>query len=77
VIQRIESIIEEQAIRISELEERVRILESRLNQKSKNSSKSPSTDFLSKRKQILRVAAKRVTRNLEVKKVIQSPVWSI
>jgi hypothetical protein len=35
---------EEQAIRIAELEERVRVLEARLNQNSQNSSKPPSTD---------------------------------
>ena len=46
VIQRLETIIEEQAIRIAELEERVKVLESRLNQNSRNSSKPPSTDFL-------------------------------
>lgn len=50
VIQRLETIIEEQAIRIAELEERVRILESRLNQNSRNSSKPPSTDFFVKEK---------------------------
>src|SRR5450756_2471921 len=42
VIQRLENIIEEeQAVRIAELEERVKIVEARLNQ---NSSKLPSTD---------------------------------
>ncbi len=46
VIQRLETIIEEQAIRIAELEERVRVLESRLTQNSRNSSKPPSTDFV-------------------------------
>lgn len=46
VIQRLETIIEEQSIRISELEERVKLLESRLNQNSHNSSKPPSTDFV-------------------------------
>lgn len=46
VIQRLETIIEKQAIQIVELEERVRILESRLNQNSRNSSKPPSTDFV-------------------------------
>lgn len=44
VIQRFESIIEEQASRIAELEERLRALEARLNQNSQNSSKPPSTD---------------------------------
>src|SRR5450759_5587941 len=45
VIQRLENIIEEeQAVRIAELEERVRVLEARLNQNSQNSSKPPSTD---------------------------------
>ncbi|QCR15755.1 IS66 family transposase, partial [Methanosarcina mazei] len=38
VIQRLETIIEEQSIRIAELEERVKVLESRLNQNSRNSS---------------------------------------
>ena len=37
VIQRLEAIIEEQVIRIAELEERVKGLESRLNQNSRNS----------------------------------------
>ena len=50
VIQRLGYIIEEQTIRIAELEERVRILESRLNQNSRNSSKPPSTDFFVKEK---------------------------
>jgi type II secretory pathway component PulJ len=50
VIQRLETIIEEQAIRISELEERVKVLEARLNQNSCNSSRSPSTDFFVKEK---------------------------
>jgi len=50
VIQRLETIIEEQAIRIAELEERVRLLESRLNQNSHNSSKPPSTDSFIKQK---------------------------
>lgn len=50
VIQRLETIREEQAIRVAELEERVRILESRLNQNSRNSSKPPSTDFFVKEK---------------------------
>lgn len=50
VIQRLETIIEEQAIRIAELEERVKVLESRLNQNSKNSSKPPSTDYFAKEK---------------------------
>ncbi|HHV25194.1 MAG TPA: IS66 family transposase, partial [Methanosarcina sp.] len=36
-IQRLEAIIEEKAIRIAELEERVKVLESRLNQNSRNS----------------------------------------
>jgi hypothetical protein len=46
LIQRLEIIIEKQSIRIAELEERVRVLESRLNQNSRNSSKPPSTDFI-------------------------------
>jgi hypothetical protein len=46
VIQRLETIIEKQAIQIAELEERVKVLESRLNQNSRNSSKPPSTDFV-------------------------------
>jgi len=50
VIQRLETIIEEQATRIAELEERVSLLESRLNQNSHNSSKPPSTDFFVKEK---------------------------
>jgi hypothetical protein len=50
VIQRLETIIEKQAIQIAELEERVKVLESRLNQNSRNSSKPPSTDFLFKEK---------------------------
>ena len=44
VIQRLESIIEKQASQIAELEERVRVLEARLNQNSQNSSKPPSSD---------------------------------
>ena len=44
VIQKLEAIIEKQASRIAELEERVRVLEARLNQNSQNSSKPPSTD---------------------------------
>ncbi len=44
VIQRPDPIIEKQASQISELEERVRVLEARLNQNSQNSSKPPSTD---------------------------------
>jgi len=50
VIQRLETIIEEQAIRIAELEERVKVLESRLNLNSRNSSRPPSTDFYIKEK---------------------------
>ncbi|KKH27387.1 DUF6444 domain-containing protein, partial [Methanosarcina mazei] len=50
VIQRLETIIEEQSIRIAELEERVKVLESRLNQNSRNSSRPPSTDFFIKEK---------------------------
>jgi hypothetical protein len=49
-IQRLETIIEEQSIRIAELEERVKVLESRLNQNSRNSSRPPSTDFFVKEK---------------------------
>lgn len=44
VIQRLEIIIEKQASQIAELEERVKVLEARLNQNSQNSSKPPSTD---------------------------------
>ncbi|AKB18415.1 Mobile element protein [Methanosarcina sp. WWM596] len=44
-IQRFDYIIEKQVFQISELEERVRVLEARLNQNSRNSSKPPSTDF--------------------------------
>ncbi|BBL65741.1 Mobile element protein [Methanosarcina mazei TMA] len=50
VVQRLETIIEEQSIRIAELEERVKVLESRLNQNSRNSSRPPSTDFFVKEK---------------------------
>jgi hypothetical protein len=50
VIQRLETIIEEQTIHIAELEERVRLLEARLNQNSINSSKPPSTDYFTKEK---------------------------
>ena len=50
LIQRLETIIEKQASQISELEERVRVLEARLNQNSQNSSKPPSTDTFCKEK---------------------------
>jgi hypothetical protein len=50
VIQRLETLIEKQAIRINELEEHVKFLESRLNQTSKNSNRPPSTDFFVKEK---------------------------
>lgn len=50
LIQRLETIIEKQAIQIAELEERVKFLESRLNQNSRNSSKPPSSDFFVKEK---------------------------
>jgi len=50
VIQRLESIIEKQDSQIAELEERVRVLESRLNQNSQNSSKPPSTDVFCNKK---------------------------
>jgi transposase len=40
----------QKAIRIAELEERVKVLESRLNQNSRNSSRPPSTDFFVKEK---------------------------
>jgi PHD/YefM family antitoxin component YafN of YafNO toxin-antitoxin module len=43
-IQGYDAIMEKQASHISELEERVRVLEARLNQNSQNSSKPPSTD---------------------------------
>ena len=56
---------------IKELTERLQALEARLNQNSRNSSRPPSTDFLSKRKPIPRVSAKRMVENLEVKKVIK------
>ena len=39
-----QKIIDQQAIKISELEERVKYLEERLNKNSRNSSKPPSTD---------------------------------
>ena len=42
--QRLESIIEKQASQSAQHEERVRVLEARLNQNSQNSSKPPSTD---------------------------------
>jgi len=42
--QRLESIIEKQASQSAEHEERVRVLEARLNQNSQNSSKPPSSD---------------------------------
>ena len=45
-----QKIIEQQAIRISELEERVKHLEERLNKNSRNSSKPPSTDNLASAK---------------------------
>jgi hypothetical protein len=47
VIYRLETINEKQAIRIDELEEHGKLLESRLNQ---NSSRPPSTDFFCQRK---------------------------
>lgn len=51
VIQRLENIIEEeQAVRIAELEKRVKIVEAHLNQNSQNSSKPPSTDVFVKEK---------------------------
>ena len=50
LIQRLETIIEKQASQISELEERVRVLEARLNQNSQNSSKPPSTDVFMDKK---------------------------
>src|SRR5659263_667577 len=45
-----QKIIEQQAIRISELEERVKYLEERLNKNRRNSSKPPSTDNLASAK---------------------------
>ena len=48
--QRNQKIIEQQAIRINELEERVKYLEERLNKNSRNSSKPPSTDNLASAK---------------------------
>src|SRR5659263_125325 len=45
-----QKIIEQQAIRISELEERVKYLEERLNKNSRNRSKPPSTDNLASAK---------------------------
>jgi hypothetical protein len=50
VIHRLETINEKQAIRIDELEEHRKLLESRLNQNSRNSSRPPSTDFFVKEK---------------------------
>lgn len=70
VIQRLETIIEKQAIQIAELEERVRFLESRLNQNNRNSSKPPSTDFVYE-KSNSKSLRKKSGKNLEVKKVIQ------
>jgi transposase len=48
VIHRLETINEKQAIRIDELEEHRKLLESRLNQNSRNSSRPSSTDFFVK-----------------------------
>lgn len=45
-----QKIIDQQAIRISELEDRVKYLEERLNKNSQNSSKPPSTDYLPPKK---------------------------
>jgi transposase len=56
--------IESLESQINELNERLQILEARLNQNSRNSSKPPSTDFLLSRNLIPRVAEKRVARNL-------------
>ena len=50
VIQRLESIIEEQSIRTAELEERVNILESRLNQNSETAVDLLLLIFLSREK---------------------------
>ena len=75
VIHRLETITEEQAIRIAELEERVKVLESSLNQNSRNSSKSFFDRFFFKRRSlILLVVEKRVARNLEVRVVIRGQV---
>ncbi|MCC4765932.1 IS66 family transposase, partial [Methanosarcina sp. DH1] len=63
VIQRLESIIEKQDSQIAELEERVRVLESRLNQNSQNSSKTPYTDVFCNEKHkpnvLLKISVKK------------------
>ncbi len=58
VIQRLEAIIKEQAIRIADLEERVKVLESRLNQNSRNSSRLLLLISLVKRNLTLRACLK-------------------
>jgi transposase len=62
-IQRLDIIIKEQAIQINELEERVNILESRLNQDSHNSSKPPSTDFFVKKNTNFKSRRKKSDKN--------------
>ena len=63
--------IESLESQIKELSERLQALEARLNQNSRNSSKPPSTDFSVKERPNPKNRRKRVTRNLEVKKVTQ------
>lgn len=53
-IRYLEGLVQEQAVRILKLEERVRELENRLNKNSSNSSKPPSSDGLSKKTKSLR-----------------------
>jgi Family of unknown function (DUF6444) len=62
-IQRLDIIIKEQAIQINELEERVNILESRLNQDSHNSSKPSSTDFFVKKNTNFKSRRKKSDKN--------------
>ena len=50
VIQRLETIIEKQTIRIDELEEHVKLFEFRLIKNRINSNRQPSTDFFVKEK---------------------------
>jgi len=70
--------IESLESQIKDLTERLVLLESRLNQNSRNSSNLLLTIF-PKENLIPRVCVKRVVRNLEVKKVIQEQLlkWLI
>ena len=63
--------IESLESQIKDLSERLQALEARLNKNSRNSSKPPSSTFLSTRNLILRVAEKRVEKDMEVKEVTQ------